>query len=133
MRQGERCASFHALLLPVEWIDELLDDDVGGVAEPLEVAVQVVAGLGAHVDPVDLAVEVWCGLEHVEGMGADRRHGGLVQRGHAHQQRRVGHPHAVAEDRAEAPVPVLAEVDVVVLGPGWECAAHTDVPHEGGR
>ena len=35
--------------------------------------------------------------------------------------------------RAEGPVPVLAEVDVVVLGSGWECAADTDMPHEGGR
>ncbi len=133
MGQRERRAPLHALGLPVERVDQLLHLDVGGVAEAHEMGLEVVARSTALLGPVDAAVEVGGRLQDVEGVASRRGHGGLVQGRHADEERRVGHPHAVLQDRLEGAVPLPAEVDVVVLGARRELPLHAHVPHQGRR
>ena len=104
----------HALALPLERIDDRLDLDVVAVAERGDLGRELVACLRALLVPVDAAVEVRRGLEHVQHRAAVGRHRRLVDRRHGDEDRRVGHARAVVQDGAERVVPLVAEVDVVV-------------------
>ncbi len=136
MRHGERRAPFHALALPVGRVDEGLHLDVAGphrVAHGEQALLQRVVQAVALDRPVDATVEVGHRLQHVEraaveavaGLGDQRR---LVEAVHRDEDRRVAHARAPLQQVLEGPVPVLAEVDVVVGGPLRQRARDADVP-----